>query len=287
MKTSRSTPTHPGFTLIELLVVIAIIAILVALILPAVQQAREAARRMNCSNNLKQLALAVEYYTDSNGCYPAAYSRKAPNRYWAWPAKILSGLEQNTIFEKIDFSITPTDPQFEPVVKTFLSVLQCPSAPQNELVNDNSGIPGCEDMAETKYVAVSDHKAFVTGGSMPNGSGVMFDNSAVKRAEIIDGLSHTFLLTEFDAKAPNPGALCTDPKHTGFPWATFCKVTTAYGINTPQTIASDPYVNSDHPGAANFAFADGHVRFINETIEQPVLDALTTRAGGEVIGGDF
>ena len=124
-----------GFTLIELLVVIAIIGVLIALLLPAVQAAREAARRSQCVNNLKQMGLALENYHDALGCFPMSYCAKFPfvdgatdtANGWGWQTMILPQMEQGTLFSAVNFSLPVEGPQNTTVIQTRISSYLCPS----------------------------------------------------------------------------------------------------------------------------------------------------------------
>jgi len=138
-----------GFTLVELLVVITIIGILIALLLPAVQAAREAARRMQCTNNLKQFGLALHNYHLTHKVFP--YGAGGGGTWWSWSALILPFIEQNAIYDQIDFDkpYNAVHPVNNDVMKNFIAAYQCPSAPPNVLCACCSGIPGHEDTAET------------------------------------------------------------------------------------------------------------------------------------------
>ncbi|MGD9126322.1 MAG: DUF1559 domain-containing protein, partial [Planctomycetia bacterium] len=150
-KTIKPSTKHPlsckrpatGFTLVELLVVIAIIGILIALLLPAIQAAREAARRMQCSNNLKQIGLAFENYHGAHSCYPSAYIVQAggvnfnsgthdAGPGWAWGTLLLPFMEQNPLYEQIDFDYPCWHANNEAVAKTPVSGFLCPSASGTE-----------------------------------------------------------------------------------------------------------------------------------------------------------
>ena len=281
-----------GFTLVELLVVIAIIGILIALLLPAVQAAREAARRMQCSNNEKNIGLGLLNYHDTHGVFPPGTMGTGTS--WSWSARILPFMEVGDIHKQIDFSHNYNEHATSgPVainnraMKTFVSTYICPSAPEPYLIACCGGIPGDDDAAETNYSAVATHR----DGEKPvddvfyardlDGTGILYLNSATKIRDVTDGTSSTFLVAEcdLDQNDPyNPGS----SQHWGKIWASENRVTTGYGINSDWGHVKAP-VRSRHPGGAQFLFADGHVQFISETIDQDILDALTTRNWGEVI----
>jgi len=278
----------PGFTLVELLVVITIIGILIALLLPAVQAAREAARRMQCTNNLKQFGLALHNYHLTHKVFP--YAAGGGGTWWSWSALILPFLEQNAIYDQLDFNFpyNRVHPTNNEVMKNFISAYQCPSAPPNVLCACCGAISGHEDTAETNYSAVATHLTD-RYASTYDGSGVMYNNSEVRIADILDGTSQTLLVAESDVMADDPYVATVCPSDTcrlGKLWASENKITTAYGINSDATYIMAG-VHSHHPGGASFTFADGHVSFLGETIDQELLDALTTRDEGEVIEGGY
>ncbi|WP_339749011.1 DUF1559 domain-containing protein [uncultured Rubinisphaera sp.] len=305
----KQTMQKSGFTIIELLVSIAIIAVLVSLLLPAVQQAREAARLAKCKNNLKQIGLALHNYHDVHSRLPAAavsWSQAVvPSdpltdwRQWGWCAAILPQLEISALYDKIDFSNDLRSPINRDILRHRIPVYQCPSMPKLGYSNITDRIPGDTDAANTDYVATSSHELNVLGLTFfrrsQSGTGVLAINDWPKFAEITDGLSQTLLLSEsrldqYHADIPTRGACFGSADCSfGFAWGLLASVTTGNGINdqkydTHGNPAFRQQILSLHRGGAQFAFADGHVNFISENIDQTLLEALTTRAGGEVIG---
>jgi prepilin-type N-terminal cleavage/methylation domain-containing protein len=199
-----------GFTLVELLVVIAIIGVLVALLLPAVQAAREAARRMKCQNNLKQFGLALHNYHDAYGRLPAAYYRAWPTSVgstfgtpgWGWGAMILPRLEQQALFDALNVSTLQLNgnPVTKVPAQTPLTVFRCPSDTGPKLNASDKRY----SYATSNYVAVfgalydqASVGQSVVAGSVPNANtGVFGPNSGVRMAEITDGLSNTVMIAE-------------------------------------------------------------------------------------------
>ncbi|MCA9102916.1 MAG: DUF1559 domain-containing protein [Pirellulales bacterium] len=272
-----------GFTLVELLVVIAIIGILIALLLPAVQAARESARRAQCTNNLKQIGLALINYHDTLQVFPPGTLGNGTG--WSWSARLLPFMEVGNVHKQIDFGVNynVVHPVNNTAMKTFVSTYLCPSAPSPQLLQCCSGIPGEQDAAETNYSAIATHRngVEVFYARDPDGTGIMYLRSKTELRHVTDGTSNTFMVGECDLDqydSYNP-----TQQYWGKLWASENRITTAYGINSDLGHIHAP-VRSRHPGGAQFVFADGHVSFVNEGIAQATIVALTTRDGGEVIG---
>ncbi|ODU01276.1 MAG: prepilin-type N-terminal cleavage/methylation domain-containing protein [Planctomycetes bacterium SCN 63-9] len=306
-----------GFTLIELLVVIAIIAVLIALLLPAVQAAREAARRIQCTNNLKQIGLAMHNYEGTHGRLPSA--RTNSPHYWSSLAQILPQLEGGALYNFINFdhSTAPNarnnyDMANTTAISYMIATYFCPSDRKQGQVNEEYG--------PTNYFAVAGTGTMAKG----SGNGLMFDGSGVKFAEITDGLSNTGAFVEsikgsgIDTTSPAAFDLLGQYKGGGGYSSTFteadCDAIPAYSgtrgsrwfhgsmsggstVNhywTPNSRKADCAgdtnglysARSFHPGGINEAFADGHIQFVKDTVSGDVWHALATRAGGEVIGAD-
>jgi prepilin-type N-terminal cleavage/methylation domain-containing protein/prepilin-type processing-associated H-X9-DG protein len=293
-----------GFTLIELLVVIAIIAVLIGMLLPAVQKVREAANRVACTNNLKQIGLALHHFHDARrkfppgvvvGPYPEAGVMTTAT-HGNGPF-LLPYLEQQALADQYHWQLDSSDWQNQPVVSRQLKVLQCPSAEPNR-VHDNfdpwvgGKIGACSDYAGIREVPL----ALVNSGWIDPPAlrdSVFMVNRMTRLADITDGASQTILYTE-DAGRPQlwrrgqrvPGTL------VGGPWAARNLIWGAPSLaeqaSWPCAIncTNQSEVYSFHPGGANAVFADGSVRFLKETITIRILAALVTRAGGEVVPAD-
>ena len=281
-----------GFTLIELLVVIAIIAILIALLLPAVQQAREAARRTQCSNNLKQIGLAVHNYHDNYQKFPLA-SQDIGNSRSSVFAAILPYLDQANSFNRYDFSRGNSDAVNLPVVSQRIPGYLCPSA----VIRRNVPTTGCDanDRAPGTY-AVSVGSDDAWGTSAPhNGAIVNAASGNTAMRDITDGTSNTFLAGE---SAWNFGDYkftsgpCVGQVRWGFTyWSSPYPLATTFstrGPFNPKAMNGDSNrlsnFRSDHTGMVNMLRCDGSAKYVSENIDHGLLDALATRGGGEVVG---
>ncbi len=308
-----------GFTLVELLVVTAVIGGLLALGLPAVQAAREVARRSHCSNNLRQIGLGMQNYATVYQTFPAGQRLMTfGHKTWGWPAFFLEWIDQSALLEQIDFPRPLWGPENREAVATVIGLYLCPSTGRVhptrsgnriglDLINPGQWDAGTgEDMACIDYAGISGataHARFVnpvTGLPYPVNNGVLLNISTGSRtqirvAEISDGLSHTLLVGEhsgrgvFVAGTSNAlrGVWAAGQNCISIPKAPVGN-RRIRPINPP---AADAWINagnaslfSDHPGGAHVLFCDGAVRLLSEAIEEQVLLALASRNGAEVIG---
>jgi prepilin-type processing-associated H-X9-DG protein len=299
--------------LIELLVVIFIIAVLIALLLPAVQSAREAARRTQCTNNLKQMGVALHNYHGAVDAFPPGYVSAVKNPGddypelgpgWGWGAMLLDRLEQRPLYDSINFTMPITDPVSGTARRSVVSVYLCPSSSPDgpvSLRNGERGPVAISDVAPGQYLASAGQGEVedVPGSN----NGVFYRNSRVALRDITDGTGQTLMLGERSRNVCDAtwvGAIpslvvCTNPA-----WSVRdCATSNVMVLANTGPWPDEPWVNvpnhkgakaddfwSLHPGGCNFLFGDGSVRFIKETVNPQVFSALATRAGGEVISAD-
>ena len=301
-------PLH-GFTLVELLVVITIIGILIALLLPAVQAAREAARTLQCSNNLKQIGLALHNYHDTYGCFPAgSVVTGGPNSYRLGTSMfvvILPYLEQVQIENAYKPYYSYTRPFWdfrdgEPAVAALnIPAYLCPSQNEWQEIGGRKDYYGCTGGKTLRGYHSRGH-SFVDGA--------FHSDSFTRISDITDGTSSTMAVGE--SVHPHPfgvgpgygdmnvgGATCW--WHGGGTWMNDppsgqnngrSLLSTLNSLNSehiPMTydFENDVPFGSQHPGGAQFVFCDGHVSFIAETIDMNIYRYLSTREGGEIVEG--
>jgi len=352
-----------GFTLIELLVVIAIIAVLIALLLPAVQSAREAARRIQCVNNLKQLGLASHNYLDGNLTFPCGgmtptlnsvgWSPMSPYySYWSYLIGLTPYFEQQAIFNAFNFSsLSYYSPENITADQSHLTVLCCPSDPT--VLNGNGyysqatygyamGLSSYRGVNGPWYSPVRNMTGATSAQYQQMASqalGIIYHGSAVPIAGVTDGTSNTMLMAEYVYSR-----LSTADQNCWHWWVAGNTDTIGTAMYAPNVAFSGPTMggpgdpilydnsatlavissSSNHPGGSNHVFADGSVKFLKNTISSwvpgstgqvpgwpnqlsltntfsngsgtfgtyvytgqlPVYQALSTRAGGEVISSD-
>lgn len=305
-----SAVTCRGFTLVELLLVIAIIGVIVALLLPAVQVAREAARRSSCSNNLRQVGLALHMYHDQHRRFPFGWDTHGT----AWSALILPQIEQAGLHARLVFAESAgwgAHPENELAACTLIGTLRCPSMSQPQHV-DSSNIPrrvpasyracGASDVIsdDTGTLPKPGYRSFESRSL----DGMFFGCSDVSISAASDGTSMTLLIGEAytDVDFLQDGN-ALDYWYFGSPQVDSCRCdggsdgtefsefvfSTAVPINARFIAALSGYekevaAGSYHPGGAQFCLVDASIRFIAESVDLQLYRGLGSRNGGEVIG---
>ncbi len=328
-----------GFTLIELLVVIAIIGVLIALLLPAVQAAREAAHRAQCTNNLKQMGLALHNYHDAHNAFPIgimfyAYGPndcngsggRAPQnvaRGHSMFAAMLPNMELSTVYNAINFDF-PAGGTFSGLsagliqstaYSTRVNAYICPSdSRQTPLIIPTESLNA---YSQSSYAGnAGTYDIFYWWYGCPDGqidpSGTFGKDRSTRVGEILDGTSNTMFLGE-------TSRFRNDPEDTFNEWTRCLWYSSVAGTTRPQGLAltvpepnanllipesrtSEPFsywltqpkyfkmgqwgFRSQHPGGLNFLFGDGSVRYIKNSINLVTYRAISTKAGGEVVGAD-
>ncbi|MCA9083331.1 MAG: DUF1559 domain-containing protein [Planctomycetaceae bacterium] len=321
-RTNNSFTRARGFTLIELLVVIAIIAILIALLLPAVQQAREAARRTQCKNNLKQIGLALHNYHDIHNCFPPGYTARnisgsamasaETGPGYAWSFAILPQIDQANLTGTVDTNLNADAPaNLSAIQDKVLPAFLCPTdpAPNNFDVVDGSG--NTITLPTSNYPGIAGYTNVTM--SPGQGTGIFYRNSKIRFRDITDGTSNTICVGERMHKHNfNPPMAPVDANSTWY--AAIPGVTRPAGMmsmpmmtegpasmilghvgqspmmgmpamqRTPNTTNHIVHFSSQHVGGVQFLLCDGSTHFISENIDYNTFRNLGERADGNVIG---
>jgi prepilin-type N-terminal cleavage/methylation domain-containing protein/prepilin-type processing-associated H-X9-DG protein len=320
---TRRDDSSRGFTLIEVLVVISIVGILIALLLPAVQAAREAARRAQCTNNLKQIALAAHNYESANGCFPMGTPVKVATYSFGWIqagdydyghslfVAMLPQMEHAALYDAVNFAVNIELPENMTVQRTQIDALLCPSDPAAGRIDAptmwanyggfrvaHGSYSGCTGTWAHWTWSPSSTPSLATLVAQDNG--IFFVNSSTRVADVTDGTSHTILLGErmlYERYRPD-----TNWWFSGWLGASLFDTLTAMNPQRLVAVASLPApdpngwpgvednalwnsASSRHPSGANFAMADGSVRFLKETIQSWPVDSFGNPTGVKDGGG--
>lgn len=296
-----------GFTLVELLVVIAIIGVLIALLLPAVQQAREAARRMQCSNNLKQIGLALHNYHDTFQSFPPSAVKEklqdgsGNDQALVWSGFLLPQIEQGVLWDQITgmgFALNWEDDGVnEQVLRTRLTAYECPSSPDvNEIWNDGEAtdrrrgsygtvVSGTVGYNIAERTANGENKHYLDDGgynhARHNGAFPM-QNHTTSFRDIVDGTTNTFFIGERYRNRVSMRNYIYVGTPTGQDEHARWAGSTGIQLNSLDTGAVGfAGFHSPHPGGAQFLLGDGATRFVSENIDRYIFACYGTRAGGE------
>ncbi|REJ81454.1 MAG: DUF1559 domain-containing protein [Planctomycetota bacterium] len=308
----RATQRRRGFTLIELLVVIAIIAILIALLLPAVQQAREAARRTQCKNNLKQIGLALHNYHDVFHSWPiniyGGYGTIPPDilgwtqtsKSWGWPVRLLPYIDETALWNLCDpgNNTMAASGQLNTVVDTFL----CPTDSAPAVITENTSYTtGGVAAARTNYKgmmgsdwnwgAYVNNVVTIQEDAFVRNNGLLYTLNYRRYTnidDVIDGTSNTTIVGESvtnEVYANGGGGPGWSWMNAAENTATSAVPINTYGAKSPTSLPWDVRwsFSSNHEGGAQFVLADGSVHFLSENIDLQLYRALSTYDGGEIV----
>jgi prepilin-type N-terminal cleavage/methylation domain-containing protein len=307
---SRRKPAGRGFTLGELLVVIAIIGLLVALLLPAVQAARESARRSTCQGHLYQLGLALQNYANTHLQLPPASTSPVDFGVWnyaadpsvhlhSWAGMLLPYVEEQSLWRTIDFNVSALAPANHRAAATIVSIYRCPSFVGEDFSREPKYLVMAKEFAIRNYVAMGSTTVGTLWGPGVRGirqpDGAIYCQSATRLKDISDGLSKTILIAETREQNVAVWIDGTGAAAVARPFT--ADVVPSYALDV-SSLNHEPYYawgdavdsidcqfgpSSMHPGVVGHALADGSARFIADDIDPRLYDALVTRAGGEVI----
>ncbi len=290
--------TIGGFSLVELLVVIAIIGVLVAILLPAIQSARESSRAVSCRNNLKQIAMAAHLYHDgAKRLPPARLDRAKSGPGTSTFFILLPYLEEQNSAKLFTASASYKSAANVAVSNTRIPIYLCPTMNLPREVPDAShaevGTPG------SYAVSTGSDISFLSNNIIPPHNGAIihlaFGATTLSKISNADGTSKTFLAGELNYGLTNYNFADGTPAYGETRWAvaypgiTWASTTARMNSDTLRTYKYDIYweefeaFRSDHAGGAHFAFVDGSVRFLSEDIDRGIYSALATRAGGEPV----
>ena len=302
---SRPTARRPtGFTLIELLVVIAIIAVLISLLLPAVQQARESARRTQCRNNLKQIGLALHNYESTIGVLPPSTTSQIDFGVWsgtptayhlhAWPTFLLPYLDQAPLYNQVNFLDSALSITNQAPARVRIPAYRCPSYTGGDYSRDSLYTKTYSFYAIRNYVALGGGNV---GALWQTPDGAICPRCKVRITDLTDGSSNTLLIAETreeNASVWIDGGVAAiaarrylETNAPSYAGADLPINYTPYYPANGQGIDALWGPSSQHTGGAHHLAGDGSVRFLSQNINADLYQALVTRSGGETIPNEF
>jgi len=306
-----------AFTLIELLVVIAIIAILIGLLLPAVQKVREAAGRLKCANNMKQMGLALHNYHGTFEAFPSGVVNTGDpwHPYWSWMALIMPFWEQDNLYKQADtwahgttypyqywpwggFWLSPMSPA-NPALGTKVKTLLCPADGREDTLLPGSSWGGNGNVAFTGYLAVAGLSGDNSNYNNQNVTGILVMKSSVRVTDITDGSSNTLMVGERPPSSDlyygwwfagagydgsGVGDVVLGMQEYGYAGGVGCPSSkVGFQQGDVKTFCDQVHFWSPHPNGGNFLMGDGSVRYLTYSTGPTLIGQLATRAGGEAV----
>lgn len=302
-----------ALTLLELVAVLAIGAVMLGLLLPAVQQAREAANQVSCRNRMRQIGISLHHYADQFGCFPpgsqvADYRTHRYSKSFGWTIMVLPFLDQKNLYDSFDFNGDAQHLYHRNAAKNRIPVMECPSDPASKKLVRSSGPAAAGLFAPGSYLGVSGTNALLPSRSPDDcwkydsqgltpkiQTGVLFGNSATRLADVMDGTSHTLLLGERGV-TQGLGRWAGPGEFYRCPWGLSDVVLPGTmdfqgilgGVRKANGSIHDRYSWwSLHRGGVHVVFCDGSARFLSEFVSRELVTTLATRAGQDVANVEF
>lgn len=277
MMHKRKLKSRPAFSLLEVLIVVVVLGIAAALLLPSLQAAREAGRRTVCRNHLRQIGLALQHYHDAHGKFPPGSVERFRLRH-AWSTSILPFLEQSEVWSAYDFRSASRSAANRQATSAVIPTYLCPSTRRwswdrtGQTTGDKNGNGAYDPGDEMGYIDYGGMFGEARPGSSP-GNGLLIRDQSFRIRQVTDGLSRTIIAGE----------------DTGRGWVAdgeWANGENIFDVTVTPNRQQFDELWSDHPGGVQVVMADASVRFVDELITLPVLAAICTRAGREIVSHD-